>query len=126
MADDIGILYHKVNDLSERVTELESTRPFMQEMIEREIKVSEKLDATLDAVQLSMVQMNAKMDEQSKAIEMLQKNSVESNKKLNNRLDDLEERGQFDFLTYIKTNLPTIILTSVVVGAYVAKHFNLL
>ncbi len=126
MADDIGILYHKVNDLSERVTELESTRPFMQEMIEREIKVSEKLDSTLDAVQLSMVQMNAKMDEQSKAIELLQKNSVESNKKLNNRLDDLEERGQFDFLTYIKTNLPTIILTGVVVGAYVAKHFNLL
>ena len=126
MADDIGILYHKVSDLSERVKELESTRPFMQEMIEREIKVSEKLDATLDAVQLSMVQMNAKMDEQSKAIEMLQKNSVESNKKLNNRLDDLEERGQFDFLTYIKTNLPTIILTGVVVGAYVAKHFNLL
>lgn len=126
MADDIGILYHKVNDLSVRVTELESTRPFMQEMIEREIKVSEKLDATLDAVQLSMVQMNAKMDEQSKAIEMLQKNSVESNKKLNNRLDDLEEKGQFDFLTYIKTNLPTIILTGVVVGAYVAKHFNLL
>lgn len=98
----------------------------MQEMIEREIKVSEKLDATLDAVQLSMVQMNVKMDEQSKAIEMLQKNSVESNKKLNNRLDDLEEKGQFDFLTYIKTNLPTIILTGVVVGAYVAKHFNLL
>jgi chromosome segregation ATPase len=126
MADDIGILYHKVNDLSERVTELESTRPFMQEMIEREIKVSEKLDATLDAVQLSMVQMNVKMDEQSKAIEMLQKNSAESNKKLNNRLDDLEERGQFDFLTYIKTNLPTIILTGIVVGAYVAKHFNLL
>ena len=126
MADDIGILYHKVNDLSERVTELESTRPFMQEMIEREITVSEKLDATLDAVQLSMVQMNAKMDEQSKAIEMLQKNSVESNKKLNNRLDDLEERGQYDFLTYIKTNLPTIILTGVVVGDYVAKHFTLL
>lgn len=126
MADDIGILYHKVNDLSVRVTELESTRPFMQEMIEREIKVSEKLDATLDAVQLSMVQMNAKMDEQSKAIEMLQKNSVESNKRLNNRLDDLEERGQFDFLSYVKANLPTIILTGVVVGAYVAKHFNLL
>lgn len=126
MADDIGILYHKVNDLSARVTELESTRPFMQEMIEREIKVSEKLDATLDAVQLSMVQMNAKMDEQSKAIEMLQKNSVESNKRLNNRLDDLEEKGQFDFLSYIKANLPTIILTGVVVGAYVAKHFNLL
>lgn len=126
MADDIGILYHKVNDLSVRVTELESTRPFMQEMIEREIKVSEKLDATLDAVQLSMVQMNAKMDEQSRAIEMLQKNSVESNKKLNNRLDDLEEKGQFDFLSYVKANLPTIILTGVVVGAYVAKHFNLL
>ena len=126
MADDIGILYHKVNDLSVRVKELESTRPFMQEMIEKEIKVSEKLDATLDAVQLSMVQMNAKMDEQSKAIEMLQKNSIESNKKLNNRLDDLEEKGRFDFLSYIKANLPMIILTGVVVGAYVAKHFNLL
>lgn len=125
MADDIGILYHKVNDLSVRVTELESTRPFMQEMIEREIKISEKLDATLDAVQLSMVQMNAKMDEQSRAIEMLQKNSVESNKKLNNRLDDLEEKGKFDFLSYVKANLPTIILIGVVVGAYVAKHFNL-
>ena len=125
MADDIGILYHKVNDLSARVTELESTRPFMQEMIEREIKVSEKLDATLDAVQLSMVQMNAKMDEQSKAIELLQKNSAESNKKLNNRLDELEEKGKFDFLSYVKANLPTIILTGVIVGAYVAKHFNL-
>lgn len=125
MADDINILYHKVNDLSVRVTELESTRPFLQEMVEREIKVSEKLDATLVAVQLSMVQMNAKMDEQSRAIEQLQKNSAESNKSLNNRLDELEDRGNFDFLSYVKANLPTVILTGVVVGAYIAKHFNL-
>lgn len=125
MADDIGILYHKVNDLSERVTELESTRPFLREMVEREIKVSEKLDATLDAVQLSMVQMNAKMDEQSRAIEQLQKNSTESNKSLNHRLDELEEKNQFDFISYIKTNLPTIIVVGALATAYILKHFGL-
>lgn len=121
MADDIGILYHKVNNLSARVIELESTRPFMQEMIEREIKVSEKLDATLDAVQLSMVQMNAKMDEQSKAIEQLQKNSTESNKTLNTRLDELEEKNHFDFVSYIKANLPTIIVVGALAAAYFLK-----
>lgn len=121
MADDIGILYHKVNDLTGRVTELESTRPFLQEMIEREVRVSEKLDETLNAVQLSMVQMNAKMDEQSKAIEQLQKNSTESNKTLNTRLDELEEKNHFDFVSYIKANLPTIIVVGALAAAYFLK-----
>ena len=40
-------------------------------------------------------------------------------------VDDLEEKGKFDFLSYVKANLPTIILTGVIVGVYVAKHFNL-
>ena len=125
MADDIGILYHKVNDLTGRVTELESTRPFLQEMIEREVRVSEKLDETLNAVQMSMVQMNAKMDEQSKAIEQLQKNSTESNKTLNTRLDELEEKNHFDFVSYIKANLPTIIVVGALAAAYFLKGLKI-
>lgn len=118
MADDIGILYHKVNDLDARLTEMESTRPFLQEMIEREISASEKLSDTMHAVQMSMVQMNAKMDEQAHAIENLQKDSSESSQKLNNRLTELEEKNRFDILSYIKANLPTIIVVGAIACAY--------
>ena len=126
MTEDIGELYHEVSDLDKRLTEIESTRPFLQEMIEREIKASEKLSETLGAVQLSMVQMNAKMDEQAHAIEALQKNSTESNKTLNNRLDELEEKSRFDILTYIKANLPTILVIGALAGAYLMKQANLI
>ena len=40
---DIGILYSKVGKLDERVTKMESTRPYLENLIERNVASNEKL-----------------------------------------------------------------------------------
>lgn len=130
MADekDIDNLYSKVNSLSDRMKEIESTRPFLREMIERNIVSNEKLSDTLHEVQLSMVRMNEKMDEQSEALLSMRHEFEEANKKtnekintveqnasqriseINDRVNTVEEKGKFDIHLYIKQNWPWILI----------------
>lgn len=114
---DIGVLYSKVNKLDTRLTELESTRPFLQEMIERNIASNEKLGKTLQEVQLSMTKMNDKMDVQTETIETMRREFEEANKKTNDRIveidqkvNEIDNRSKFDILTFFKKNLPWIIV----------------
>lgn len=131
MSDDISILYKKVNTLTERVAELQSTRPFLRELVERNVASNEKLGETLHEVQISMAHMNEKMDIQAKAFEDLKAEMGEANKKTNDKIASLdkkveaiEEKGKFDFVEYIKSNLPWIICILGLGMAYVSQHFK--
>lgn len=144
MADekDIDNLYSKVNKLSDRMKEIESTRPFLKEMIERNIASNEKLSDTLHEVQMSMVRMNEKMDEQSEALLSMRTEFEESNKKtnerigavernasdkinaVNDRVEAVEEKGKFDIHLYIKNNWPWIICILGFGILYVSKYFK--
>lgn len=134
MADekDISTLYSKVNKLDARMTKIESTRPFLEEMIERNIASNEKLASTLQEVQISMVKMNEKMDEQSEALKTMKAEFEEANKKTNDkieavdkkatdsiakvdaRVEEVEEKGKFDIQLFFKSNWPWI---TVIIGA---------
>lgn len=125
---DIDNLYHKVNKLDARMTEIESTRPFLKEMIERNIATNEKLSETLYDVQITMTSMNQKMDAQAQAIELMKEDFSKANEKTNKRIneidikvDNIEEKGKFDIALYIKQNWP-LILIAIGLGANAAAQ----
>ena len=137
---DIGTLYSKVNKLDARLTKIESTRPFLEDMIERNIASNEKLANTLQEVQISMVKMNEKMDEQSEALRIMkeefQEANIQTNKKIEEvdkkategiakvgeRIEEVEEKGKFDIVLFIKSNWPWI-LTLIGIGVLYASKF---
>ena len=114
--NDISVLYSKVNKLDTRMAKIESTRPYLQEMIERNIASNEKLAETMESVQLSMVKMNEKMDTQSHTIEEMKREFAEANEKTNQRIseidlkvEEIDDKGQLDIWVFLKRNLPWII-----------------
>lgn len=119
MADekDIEVIYSKINKLSNEVAEMKATRPFLLQMIERNIASNEKLAETLHQVQTTMVTLNEKIDTQSKALETLREDFTEGYNKNNRRfleldgkIETLEEKGKFDIQMYIKQNWPWILI----------------
>lgn len=125
---DIDTLYSRINKLDARMTKIESTRPFLEDMIKRNITSNEKLVETLQEVQISMVKMNEKMDEQSEAIktmkqefeeaniqtnkkiEEVDKKAIEGITKVDKRVEEVEEKGKFDIQSFIKSNWPWIMV----------------
>lgn len=119
MADekDIEVIYSKINKLSNEVAEMKATRPFLLQMIERNIASNEKLAETLHQVQTTMVTLNEKIDTQSKALEALRDDFTEGYNKNNKRfleldgkIETIEEKGKFDIQMYIKQNWPWILI----------------
>lgn len=119
MADekDIEVIYSKINKLSNEVAEMKATRPFLLQMIERNIASNEKLSETLHQVQTTMVTLNEKIDTQSKALETLRDDFTEGYNKNNKRfleldgkIETIEEKGKFDIQMYIKQNWPWILI----------------
>ena len=103
---DIDTLYRKINKLDSRMTEIEATRPFLKEMIERNIESNEKLSSTLLEVQMSMVNLNHEMKEQSEAMISMKKefSGVKA------KVESIEEKGKFDIHSFIKSNWPWIMI----------------
>lgn len=124
---DIGTLYSKVSKLDARMTKIESTRPFLEDMVKRNISSNEKLVETLQEVQISMAKMNDKMDEQSVAIqtmreeferanaqtnqriEAVDKKATDGFEKIDKRVEEVEDKGTFDIQLFIKSNWPWIV-----------------
>ena len=93
MADvDIGKIYGRLDDHDHRITALESTRPFLQDLIARSVKSNEVLAQTMQDVQLSMVKLNDKMDAQAAEIQSMKTNSEMANRNMNDKLTAVETK----------------------------------
>ena len=110
---DIGKIYGRLDDHDHRITALESTRPFLQDLIARSVKSNEVLAQTMQDVQLSMVKLNDKMDAQAAEIQSMKTNSETANRNMNDKLtavetkvSALEDAGKFDIRAWIKKNWP--------------------
>jgi len=114
MADgDVGKIYDRLDDHDHRITQLESTRPFLQDLIARSVKSNETLAETMKDVQMSMVKLNAKLDDQSKEIKAMKQASETANAAVNTKLtvvetkvSQLEDAGKFDIREWVKKNWP--------------------
>lgn len=118
MADgEHGRIYERLDDHDTRITKLESTRPYLQDLTERSIKSYEELSKTMQEVQLSMVKMSDKMDEQSKNLNALKEDMANGNKTMTDKINIIEtkvakidEEGKFNIRTYLKANWPWIVI----------------
>lgn len=116
MADgDIGKIYNKLDDHDHRITTLESTRPYLQDLIERSINSNEKLSDTMSKIQESMIHLNDKMDRQATDMQTMRSDLEKANKETNDKLttveakvSTLEDAGKFDIWAWVKTNWPWI------------------
>lgn len=114
MADgDIGKIFGRLDDHDHRITALESTRPFLQDLIARSVKSNEALAQTMQDVQLSMVKLNDKMDAQAEEIKAMKADSETANRSMNAKLtavetkvSALEDAGKFDIRAWVKHNWP--------------------
>lgn len=130
MADgENGKIYAKLDDHDRRITTLESTRPYLQDLIDRSIKSNELLTKTMQDVQMSMVKLNDKMDRQADEMDKMQKSfdaaNAKTNEKLNaveNKVTALEDAGKFDIRAFIKRNWPWLCVI-IGMGALYASQF---
>lgn len=130
MADgDNSKIYAKLDDHDHRITQLESTRPYLQDLIDRSIKSNEVLTQTMQDVQMSMVKLNDKMDRQADEMSKMKKSVEAANAKTDEKLSAvetkvsaLEDAGKFDIREFFKKNWPWICALLGMGGLYVA-HF---
>ena len=129
MADgDNSKIYAKLDDHDHRITQLESTRPYLQDLIDRNIKSNEALTRTMQDVQVSMVKLNDKMDRQvdemGKMKESVEAANAKTNEKLSavdTRVNALEEVGKFNIQEFFKKNWPWICVLIGIGGLYAAQ-----
>lgn len=109
-------IYAKLDDHDHRITQLESTRPFLQDLIQRSVKSNEVLTQTMQDVQMSMVKLNDKMDEQAREMKEMKADFETANKTTASKLNaveikvmTLDDAGKFNIREYLKHNFPWIV-----------------
>lgn len=129
---DIDAIYKRLNNIDKRLVEIESTRPFLKEMVDRNVSICELLSETMQEVQYSMRALNEKMEFQSTSIkEIREKFNILSDRtndkidEVSNKIQLVEDKGKFDILQYIKNNWPLILVLIGLGGAYIAKFIKL-
>lgn len=128
---DTSKIYAKLDDHDHRITQLESTRPFLQDLIERSIKSNETLTKTMQDVQMSMVKLNDKMDDQAKEMKEMKADFETANKATAEKLTTvekkvtvLEDAGKFDIRGYIKHNFPWVVVILGMGFLYASQYFK--
>lgn len=129
---DIDAIYKRLNNIDKRLVEIESTRPFLKEIVDRNVSICELLGETMQEVQYSMRALNEKMELQSTSIkEIREKFNILSDRtndkidEVSNKIQLVEDKGKFDILQYIKNNWPLILVLIGLGGAYIAKFIKL-
>lgn len=129
---DIDAIYKRLNNIDKRLVEIESTRPFLKEMVDRNVSVCELLGETMQEVQYSMRALNEKMELQSISIKEIREEFNILSDRTNDKIDEVsnkiqleEDKGKFDILQYIKNNWPLILVLISLGGAYIAKFIKL-
>lgn len=129
---DIDAIYKRLNNIDKRLVEIESTRPFLKEMVDRNVSVCELLSKTMQKIQFSMQALNEKMETQSTSIKEIREEFNILSDRTNDKIDEVsnkiqlvEDKGKFDILQYIKNNWPLILVLIGLGGAYIAKFIKL-
>lgn len=129
---DIDAIYKRLNNIDKRLVEIESTRPFLKEMMDRNVSICELLGETMQEVQYSMRALNEEMELQSTSIKEIREEFNILSDRTNDKIDEIsnkiqlvEDKGKFDILQYIKNNWPLILVLIGLGGAYIAKFIKL-
>ena len=128
---DINALFGEVAKLDQRVTKIETTQPFLTEILEKNVKTNERLAETLHEIRLSMVSMNDKIDAQATAIENMKHDFDEADKKTDERIKSVVQKvetinleGQFNIREFLKKNFIWLAITVGLGVAYLSTFIS--
>lgn len=133
---DNDVLVDKISSIDGRLTKLESTRPYLEELIkrnseltEKSIESNDKLSEALHDIKVTMTVMNDKIDSQGEKLEQMKHDFENTSKQTDNKIQEIEERAEtfenktkFDMLAWLKENFPWIIVF-VGLGAAIASQY---
>ena len=132
MANDQVVGYDDLSDLRKKINDLEykEIKPLKDTLTEVRIEVSnnslltqqaiensKKLSETMDSVKEAMIRISESVNNTNKIYTDLSDNVDELTNKVDNldekvekRIDNIEDKGKFDIIGYIKNNFITIIM----------------
>lgn len=126
---EISGIKAELSEVKKDVAEMKATQPFLQDMLERNTKANEKLVETLHEVELSMVAINDKLDNQQRDITSIKQEMDESNvqfgakiNKVEEKINTIDEQGKFNTRTFVRDYLPWIIIV-LGAGMNALSHF---
>ena len=133
---DNDVLVDKINGIDGRLTKLESTRPYLEELIkrnseltEKSIESNDKLSEALNDIKITMTVMNDKIDSQGEKLEQMRNEFESASKQTDDKIHEIEEKAdtfenktKFDMLAWLKENFPWIIVF-VGLGAAIASQY---
>lgn len=127
--NEVTNIYSKINTLDSRLSKMEATQPFLQDLIERSITSNEKLGEVLQQVQLAIGSINLKIDAQAESLNAMKEDFEKTNKNIEDRIGGIdskiravEDKGKFDIWAFVKTYFPWIVVL-LGVGVYGVSQF---
>lgn len=110
-------LEKRVGKVENRVTALETAKPYMEDLMKRSIKVNEELSNTMVEVKDAMIELKTQIKGQD---ERLRSMEIKINK-LNEKVDIVEDEGKFSIVGWLKKEWPWIVVIIGVGALYVSK-----
>jgi len=118
-----------ISHLQKDVAEIKATQPLLQKTLERNIETQEKLSNTLHEVQLSLVSIVDKLQDQSEDIDEIKKEMDSNRNSINNKISQVEEKienvdeeGKFNIRTFLKNYFPWIVVVVGIGANLISKY----
>lgn len=118
-----------ISHLQKDVAEIKATQPLLQKTLERNIETQEKLSNTLHEVQLSLVSIVDKLQDQSEDIDEIKKEMDSNRNSINNKISQVEEKiesvdeeGKFNIRTFLKKYFPWIVVIVGIGANLISKY----
>lgn len=118
-----------ISHLQKDVAEIKATQPLLQKTLERNIETQEKLSNTLHEVQLSLVSIVDKLQDQSEDIDEIKKEMDSNRNSINNKISQVEEKiesvdeeGKFNIRTFLKNYFPWIVVIVGIGANLISKY----
>lgn len=118
-----------ISHLQKDVAEIKATQPLLQKTLERNIETQEKLSNTLHEVQLSLVSIVNKLQDQSEDIDEIKKEMDSNRNSINNKIslvkekiESVDEEGKFNIRTFLKNYFPWIVVMVGIGANLISKY----
>ena len=99
-------LEKRVGKVENRVTALETAKPYMEELMKRSIKAEENLSETMIEVKDAMIELKGQIKGQDERL-----SSMETKiNTLNDKVDMVEDEGKFSIVGWLKKEWPWIVV----------------
>lgn len=113
-------LEERVASMENRLTKMETELPHLRESLDRNTKSNDKMTDVLSSLEKTMLEINFKTKAQDNEI----KQNKEEIDKVKVKVEQLEDKGKFDIMNWIKSNWVWLAITATLGISLVTKFIG--